>query len=171
MRRGLLAMSLVAQNWRCKGGRTGRGGGPGARGRNRLRAAGRGGSPVHGERLTEHWPRALRLVPSHLVLDYVPVLDEDSVLNPQDVGGDPVRRGRESREAAMDDVEIALSHDEAGLVPQRRWVAPDEVEEAVAGGRHVRAVLDVAGRPELLGRRKEEGVRRRKGSDWENGFL
>src|SRR6516162_8885187 len=91
MRRGLHAMSLVAPNWRYKRGPTGRGDGHGAQGRNRLRAAGRGGSPVHGERLTEHWPPALRLVPSHLVLDYVPVLDEDSVLNPQDVGGDPLR--------------------------------------------------------------------------------
>src|SRR5262249_38827382 len=153
MRRGLRAMSLVAPNWRCKGGRTGRGDGHGARGRNRLRAAGRGGSRVHGERLTEHWPPALQLVPSHLVLDYVPVLDEDSVLNPQDVGGDPVRRGRESREAAMDDDEMALRHDEAGLVPQRRWEAPHEVAEAVSAGRDVRAVLEVAGGPEQLGRR------------------
>src|SRR5262249_40021451 len=94
-------------------------------------------SAVYGERVAEHGPAAPGLLLGGLVLDDVPVLDENPVLDPQDVCSDPVRRGTEPRETAVDDDEVALSHDEAGLVLQRRREAPDEVEEALASGRDV----------------------------------
>ena len=56
------------------------------------------------------------------------MLDEDPILNPEDVRSDPVRGCPEPRKTAMDDDKVAVSHDEAGLVLQRRRKAPDEVE-------------------------------------------
>src|SRR5260221_5881647 len=52
----------------------------------------------------------------------------------------------------MNDDEVAFSHDHPGLVFQRRWHALDEVEEALAAGSDVRAVLDVCRRPVALSR-------------------
>jgi hypothetical protein len=52
----------------------------------------------------------------------------------------------------MDDDEVAVRHDNAGLVLQRRRQALDEIEEALAAGSDVRAVLDVCGRPVALSR-------------------
>src|SRR5580692_7240434 len=52
----------------------------------------------------------------------------------------------------MNDDEVAIRHDHPGLVFQRRRRALDEVEEALAAGSDVRAVLDVCGRPVALSR-------------------
>src|SRR5947208_7094394 len=52
----------------------------------------------------------------------------------------------------MDDDEVAVSHDHPRLVFQRRRHALDEVEEALAAGSDVRAVLDVCRRPVALSR-------------------
>src|SRR5262249_58415536 len=57
-------------------------------------------SAVHGERVTEHRPAALGLRLRRLVLDDVPVLDEDPILNAQDVRSDPVRGRPEARKTA-----------------------------------------------------------------------
>src|SRR5262245_11598970 len=78
------------------------------------------------------------------------MLDEDPVFGPEDVRGDPVGRRPKSREAAVHDDEIAVGHDHPGLVLERRGEAPDEGEQALAAGRDVGAVLDVAGRPKPL---------------------
>src|SRR5207248_9710273 len=42
-------------------------------------------SPARRKRVAEHRPAALGLLPGRLVLDDVPVLDEDPVLEPEDV--------------------------------------------------------------------------------------
>src|SRR5437868_6105305 len=109
-------------------------------------------SPVHRKRVAEHRPAALGLLLSRLVLDDVPMLDEDSVLDPEDVRRDPVHGRPEPGEATMHYDEVAISHDQPGLVFQRRRHALDEVEEALAAGRDVHAVLDVCGRPVALSR-------------------
>src|SRR5262249_46484043 len=67
----------------------------------------------------------------------------------------------EPRETAVDDDEIAVGHDHPGLVLERRGEAPDEGEQALAAGRDVGAVLDVARRPEPLGRRVVAPVEQR----------
>src|SRR5258708_25326624 len=107
-------------------------------------------SPVRRKRVAEHRPAALGLLLSRLVLDDVPVFDKDAVLDPEDVRRDPVHGRPEPRKPPMNDDEVAISHDHAGLVFQRRRHALDEVEEALAAGSAVRAVLDVRGRPVAL---------------------
>src|SRR5690349_8684592 len=52
---------------------------------------------VHREGVAEHGPAALGSFSSRFVLDDVPMLDEDSFLDPQDVRSDPVRRRAEPR--------------------------------------------------------------------------
>jgi len=80
------------------------------------------------------------------------VFDKDAVLDPEDVRRDPVHGRPEPRKLPMNDDEVALSHDHPGLVFQRRRRALDEVDEALAAGSDVRAVLDVRGRPVALRR-------------------
>src|SRR5262249_2708538 len=109
-------------------------------------------SAAPGERVGDPRPAAPGLLLRPPVLDDVPVLDEDPILNPEAVRGDPVRGRPEPRKTAMDDDEVAVRHDEAGLVLQRRREASDEVEQALEAGCDVRAVLDVPGRPVPLGR-------------------
>src|SRR5205085_5931413 len=65
---------------------------------------------------------------------------------------DPVHARPEPRKPPMSDDEVAISHDHPRLVFQRRRHALDEVEEALAAGSNVRAVLDVRGRPIALSR-------------------
>jgi hypothetical protein len=43
----------------------------------------------------------------------------------------------------MDDHVIIFSNDQGRLVLQRRWHAPDQIEQAVAPRRDVRALLKV----------------------------
>src|SRR5437588_5769504 len=107
---------------------------------------------MHGKRVAKHWPTALGLFLGRLVLDHIPMLDENPILDPHDVCRDPIHRRSEPRKPPVNDNEVALSHDHSGLVFQRRRHALDEVEEALAAGSDVRAVLDVCGRPVALSR-------------------
>src|SRR6266481_2516128 len=109
-------------------------------------------SPVQRKRVAEHRPAALGLLLSRLVLDDVPVFDKDTLLDPEDVRRDPVHGCPEPRKTSVDDDEVAISHDHPRLVFQCRRHALDEVEEALAATRNVRAVLDVCGRPVALSR-------------------
>src|SRR5437660_12646690 len=52
----------------------------------------------------------------------------------------------------MNNDEVAIRHDHPRLVFQRGRHALDEVEEALAAGSDVRAVLDIGGRPVALSR-------------------
>jgi len=72
------------------------------------------------------------------------MLREHAVDDATDVGHDPALWPAESREPAVDDNEIPVGEDDA---VQRRRRALDEVEQAVAARRDVRAVLDVVWRP------------------------
>src|SRR6267154_1005831 len=71
------------------------------------------------KRIAEHRPAALGLLASRLVLDDVPMLDEDPVLDPEDVCRDPVHGRPEPGEATMHYDEVAVSDDQARLVSQR----------------------------------------------------
>ena len=103
-------------------------------------------APLHGERVAEHRPSALGLLFGGLVLDDVPVLGEDPVFDPEDVRSDPVHRHPEPRKTAVDDDEVAVRHDDAGLVIQSRREAPNEVEVAFATRRDVGPMLNVVRR-------------------------
>ena len=52
----------------------------------------------------------------------------------------------------VDDDVIAFGNNRSGLISERRWRAPDQIEQAVASGLDVRAVLDVVRRPVALRR-------------------
>src|SRR5882757_3202120 len=102
-------------------------------------------SSVQRKRVAEHRPTALGLLLSRLVLDDVPMLDEDPVLNPKDVRRDPVDGRPESRKTSMDNDKIALSHDHSRLVFQCWRDALDEGEESFPTRGYVCAVLDIVG--------------------------
>jgi hypothetical protein len=53
------------------------------------------------------------------------------------VSGDPVPRESRSRESPMDDDKLAVGHDHARLVLERRGRTLDEVEETIAARRDV----------------------------------
>jgi hypothetical protein len=67
---------------------------------------------------------------------------EHAVGHSDDLGGDPISGPSSSRKPAVDDHVIAFSNDQARLVLQRRWRAPNQIEQAVAPRRDVRAVLN-----------------------------
>jgi hypothetical protein len=79
------------------------------------------------------------------------MLGELAVFDADDVGGDPGGGPPIAGEPAMRDHVVALGDDELVLVFQRVWRRADQVEQAVAAGRDVGAVLDIAIRPETLG--------------------
>jgi hypothetical protein len=77
------------------------------------------------------------------ILQNIPVFREHALGHSDDIGRDPISRPSSSRKPAMDDHVIVFSNDQARLVLQRRWRAPNQIEQAVAPRRDVRAVLNV----------------------------
>src|SRR5258708_36566997 len=104
-----------------------------------------------GEAITEHWQTALRLRASRLILEDVPVFGQHPVGDAHDVGGDPVSRESRARESPMDNDKVALGHDHARLIFERRGRTLDEVEETFAARLDVGAVLAIVRRPEAFG--------------------
>src|SRR4029079_3110264 len=104
------------------------------------------------EAITKHRQATLRLRASRLVLQDIPVFGQDIVGTAHNVCGNPAPRAPISRGPSMDDDEVPLRHDDAGLVFERRRCAFDQIEEAFAARLDVRTVLDVAGRPKAFSR-------------------
>ena len=101
--------------------------------------------------IAEHREAAFGLLASRLVLNHIPVLDENPILDSQDVHHDPISGLAESGESAMHHDEISVGHDDARLIPES-WRQPfDEVEQPFAPLLDVSTVLDVARGPILLG--------------------
>ena len=73
------------------------------------------------------------------------MLHEQSVLHDQNVSGDPVVRPTVAGKAAVQHHKVVLREDKGVVVMERGWGRPDEVEQTVAAGRYVGAVLDVIG--------------------------
>jgi hypothetical protein len=99
--------------------------------------------PSLGKRCPEHRQTASRLGFRRFILQDIPVFREHAVGHPDDICGDPISGPSSSRKPAMDDHVIIFSNDQAGLVLQRRWRAPNQIEQAVATRRDVRTVLKV----------------------------
>src|ERR1700682_4627057 len=93
--------------------------------------------------VAEHGQAALCLFLRGLVLNHVPVLDEQPVLETNNIGGDPVHRRAKARETAMDNHEISPGEDDACLILQRGWIAFDEIEQALSARLNMIAVLNV----------------------------
>ena len=87
-----------------------------------------------------------------LVLNDIPVLDQNPILDSEDIGGNPVHRLAEARKSPVYDHKIFIGYNHSRFILQRWRDALDEIEQAVATGRDMSAVLDVVGRPKALGR-------------------
>src|ERR1700686_3699814 len=91
----------------------------------------------------EHWSFTLRLFFGGFILNDVPMLDQDSVLNAHNICGNPIHRGPEPVKSPVHDHEVSLSHDRSGFVLQRWRDALDKSEETVAARCDMSAVLNV----------------------------
>src|ERR1700720_3658139 len=67
----------------------------------------------------EHRSFTFRLFFGGFVLNHVPMLDKDSVLNAQNICGNPINRSTETAKSPVHDHEVCLSHDRSGFVLQR----------------------------------------------------
>src|SRR5258707_627195 len=109
------------------------------------------GTRIGRERAAEHWLTTLGLLLCGLVLDHVPMLDQNAIPDANDVRRDPVHGLAEARKAPMHDDEIPFSHYRSGLIFESWRKALDEIKQALTTGSNVRAVLDVVRCPNPLG--------------------
>ena len=107
-------------------------------------------SPSFREGFSKHRISAFGFFLAGLVLNDIPVLDQDSVFHTDNIRRNPVDGLPETREAAVDDDDVSLRYDYSRLIPEGGRNAFDQVEETVTAGLDMRAVLNVAGRPETL---------------------
>src|SRR5271154_6813968 len=103
------------------------------------------------ERLAKHREATLGLFPSCFVLNHVPMLRKNSVLNSENVRGDPIDGLTEAGESAVHDHHIALGHNYTRLIPECLRQTFDEVKQSLAPRLDVSTVLDIARRPISLG--------------------
>src|SRR5438552_4138137 len=64
----------------------------------------------------KHREAAFGLLPSRLVLNHVPMLDENSIFDSEDVGGNPIDRLAEAGEPAMHNDKISVGYNCARLI-------------------------------------------------------
>src|SRR3981189_19928 len=101
-----------------------------------------------GKAVAEHRQSALRFGCGRFVLEYVPMLGQNAVLDPHHGGGPPCRGVSVTRKAAVDDDVVAFCEDETVLVAQAVGKAADKPEQPFATGFDVSAVLNVLVGPE-----------------------
>src|SRR6266851_6466766 len=85
-----------------------------------------------------------------LVLNDIPVFDENPMLQSNDVRCNPVHRQSDVGEPAMNDDVVVFCKNHPRLIRERRRRGLDEVEEPVSSRLDMGAVLNVVGRPEPL---------------------
>src|SRR5258705_271321 len=107
-------------------------------------------SSVGRECSSEHGPLANRLFFRRFVLNDVPMLDKDSVLNAHNICGNPIHRSTETAESPVHDHDVSLSHDRSRFVLQRWRDALDEIEQTLTARCDMSAVLNIVRRPETL---------------------
>src|SRR5712671_1053826 len=71
---------------------------------------------------------------ARLVLEHVPMLGQDAVLDPHHVGGDPCGGLSSTRKASVDGDVVAFRENEAVLIAQAVGKAADEPEQSFAAG-------------------------------------
>jgi len=101
----------------------------------------------HEETIADHGQSALRFRRGGLVLNYVPVLRQPSVFDPENVRDDHWARLTVAREAPVEDHVVAVGDREGVLVPKRRGKGSHALEEPFATRADMSAVLDLALRP------------------------
>ena len=93
---------------------------------------------------SEHGRFALRLLLGSLVLNDIPVLDENSILQANNVRCNPVHRQSDVGEPAMKDYIVTFCKNQPMLILERQRRGFDEVEEPVSSRLDMGAVLNVA---------------------------
>src|SRR5260370_30593308 len=104
------------------------------------------------EGISEHGSATFRLLFCGLILNDVPMLGKDSVLNAHNICGNPIRRSTETAKPPVHDHEVSLSHDHSRFVLQRWWNALDKGEKTLTARCDMSAVLNVVRGPVALGR-------------------
>jgi len=105
------------------------------------------------ERVAEHRIPALGLLLARLVLNDIPVFDENPIVQSNDVRRYPVRGQSDVGEPAMNDDVVPSCKNHPRLILERLRRGLDEVEEPVSSRLDMGAMLNVVGRPEPLRRR------------------
>src|SRR5260370_4478589 len=85
------------------------------------------------ETIAEHRPSAFRLRLRRLVLKYVPVLGQATVLDPDHVGRYPCGGTAGAREAALYHDVVAFRRDEPVFLAPRIRGTAEQIEQAVPG--------------------------------------
>src|SRR5258708_2782735 len=78
------------------------------------------------------------------------MFDENSILQANDVRGDPVHRQSDVGEPAMNDDVVTFCKNHPWLILKRRRSGLDEVEESGSSRLDMGTVLNVVGRPKSL---------------------
>src|SRR6266481_6250340 len=104
------------------------------------------------ESLSEHGSATFRLLFCRFILNDVPMLNKDSVLNAQNIYCNPIYRSTETAKSPVHDHAVSLCYDRSGFILQRWWDALDEIEQALTARCDMSAVLNVVRGPVALGR-------------------
>jgi hypothetical protein len=88
-----------------------------------------------------------------LVLDHIPLLDQNAIFDANDVRRNPVHREAEVRKSSVHDDEIPFSQNRSMLIFESWRKTLDEIKQALTTGSNVSAVLDVLRLPKLFGSR------------------
>src|ERR1700730_7040251 len=97
-----------------------------------------------------HVPLAYRLFFGRFILNDVPKLHKDSVLNAHNICGNPIHRSTATAKSPVHDHEVSLSHGRSPFVLQRWRKALDEIEQTFTTRPDMSAVLNVVRRPGSL---------------------
>jgi hypothetical protein len=84
--------------------------------------------------VAKHAKAALGGCTRSLVLDHIPVLDQNAVLDAENVRGNPIHRSTETAKSPVHDHEVSLGQDRSGFVLQRWWDALDKIEKTSRPG-------------------------------------
>src|SRR6202045_750223 len=105
------------------------------------------------EAIAKHGKAADGFFPRGFVLQYIPMLNQKTFFESDNVGRNPGRRPSHPSEPAMRDDVVAFCDDELVFVAQGIWRRTDKSEQPFASRRDMRAALDVLRRPESFCRR------------------
>ena len=96
------------------------------------------------ESLSEHRSAALRLPFRGLILNYIPMLDEDSVLNAQNISGNPVYRKTNTAKSPVYEPGTILAEGDIVIVLQRWWEDPSKVTSNACGRRRFGSCFEMS---------------------------